>query len=280
MNRLAILMASLALGACAAAASPSGPPPAGAPFGPSQAGGALGFAQGQMSGAEACPVQGEADCMLEAIWTAAQQLGPEKFDRLKPVFAETIARGADPALRARWQARLGNVRAPETTQVNFARQTAEAAIAEHGWEGFFQRARLGQPPLNMARPEIMDAAIDLSPNAMERGRLIDMMFDLSGAPMPGTSGRISPDPFERQTFAHVLAERMMRDCRSSRFDLARIWTAAPDTIRYDLWQARIEGGAGQLAGAVRRGDGTDDTRHVRQALEGYGAILALGYCQN
>lgn len=214
--------------------------------------------------------------MLEAAWEAAQRLGPEKFNRLKPVFAETIAGAADPALKARWQARLAGVRPPDPP-VNFARQTAEAAIAEYGWEGFFQRARLGQPPLNFGRPEIMSAAIALAPNDMERGRLIDMMFDLAGAPMPGTSGRISPDPFERQTFAHVLAEQMMRDCRSSRFDLARIWTAAPDTIRYDLWQARIEGGAGQLAGAVRRGDG-DDTRHVRQALEGYGAILSLGYC--
>lgn len=215
--------------------------------------------------------------MLNAAWEAAERLGPEKLKRLKPVFAETIAKASDPALKARWQARLGGIAAPEPP-VNFARQTAEAAIAEHGWEGFFQRARLGQAPLNYGRPEIMAAAVLLAPSQMERERLINMMFDLAGAPMPGTDGRVSPDRFERETFAHVLAEQMMRDCRSSRFDLARVWTSAPDTIRYELWQARIEGGAGALAGAIRRGDGTDDTRHVRQALEGYGAILSLGYC--
>lgn len=216
--------------------------------------------------------------MLNAAWEAAQRLGPEKFERLKPVFAKTIAKASDPALKARWQARLRGVAVPPEPTVDFALQTAEAAIAEHGWEGFFQRARLGQPPLNFGRPEIMAAAIPLAPNQMERDRLINMMFDLAGAPMPGTDGRIAPDRFERETFAHVLAEQMMEDCRSSRFDLARIWTSAPDSIRYALWQARIDGGAGELAGQIRSGDNSDDTRHVRQTLEGYGAILERGYC--
>ncbi len=215
--------------------------------------------------------------MLEAAWEAAVRLGPDKLARLRPAFAETVAISGNPGLAASWQVRLAGVR-PPSPPVNFARQTAEAAIAAHGWEGFFQRARQGHAPLNIGRPEIMAAAIDLAPNAIERQRLIDMMFSFAGAPKPGTAGRISPDDFERATFAHLLAEQMMRDCKLTGFRRARGLTSAPDSVRYALWDARITGGAGRLAGAVRRGDGTDDTRHVRQALEGYGAILAHGYC--
>ena len=71
---------------------------------------------------------------------------------------------------------------------------------------------------------------------------------------------------------------MMRDCRLAEFYRAVALTAAPESLRYALWRARITGGAGALAPDIRAGDGSDDTSHVRQALEGYGAILSLGYC--
>ncbi|HRK69101.1 MAG TPA: hypothetical protein PKY73_16215, partial [Hyphomonas sp.] len=73
-------------------------------------------------------------------------------------------------------------------------------------------------------------------------------------------------------------ERAMRDCDLAAFDRAAGLTTAPDALRYRLWRARITGGAGSLADTIRSGDGSNDTRHVRQALEGYGAILSLGYC--
>lgn len=215
--------------------------------------------------------------MLEAAWSAAGRLGADKRERLKPVFLETTSAGSDPALEASWRQRLGNTRPPPKTP-DYARQQAEAAIAQHGWAGFLRQAQMGQAPLNIGRPEIMAAAVDLAPDSAQRLVLIDMMFGFAGAPKPGSRDRISPDDFERATFAHLLAEQMMKDCRLNDFRRARGLTSAPDSIRYALWQARIEGGAGALADRIRAGDGTDDTRHVRQALEGYGAILRLGYC--
>ena len=105
-----------------------------------------------------------------------------------------------------------------------------------------------------------------------------MMFSLAGTADIRKISTISVNAFERADFGHVLAERMMRDCRLAEFDRAVALTAAPESLRYALWRARITGGAGALAPDIRAGDGSDDTSHVRQALEGYGAILSLGYC--
>jgi len=275
MNRLAAMLTVFALGACTAMAGPPGPPPAGPMPEP-----AFYFRAGSMHAPadEACPAgRQEAECLLEAAWAAGTQLGAEKLRRLRPAFADAVAQSPDGALKARWRVRLGGAAAP-APPVNYAQETAAAAIAAHGWQGFLRLVRDALPPVNAGRPEILAAALDLAPDPDQRLMVIDMMTGFAGAPKPGTTHRISADHFERSTFAHVLAERMMMDCRLSDFERARGLTSWPESVRYALWQARIEGGAGQLAGAVRRGDGTDDTRHVRQALEGIGAILSLGYC--
>ena len=85
---------------------------------------------------------------------------------------------------------------------------------------------------------------------------------------------MSGQDFERGDFGHVLAERMMRDCKLADFDRAVALTAAPDALRYRLWRARITGGAGALAQDIRAGDGSEDTSHVRQALEGYAPVMS------
>lgn len=264
MVRVALFFCVLAVGACAAKASPSGPPPAQM------------MPQGMAFQAD-CTGAAEANCMLEAAWAAASLLPADKQARLKPAFAETTRGLKDEMLASKWQMRLGKMPARPPAP-DFAREQAQGAIAEFGWEGFFQKARLGEAPLNMGRPEIMAAAIDLAPNPMERLRLVDMMFSFAGAPKPGTTGRISPDTFERASLGHVLAEQMMKDCKLTEFDRAVGLTAAPESIRYALWRARITGGAGRLAAQIRRGDGTDDTTFVRHVLEGYGPILRQGYC--
>lgn len=224
-----------------------------------------------------CSGADEASCMLDAAWQAAGLLPADKQGRLKPAFAEVTRGMKDKTLASKWQMRLGQVQLRPPAP-DFAREQAEAAISAYGWEGFFQKARLGEAPLNMGRPEIMGAAIGLAPNSSERLRLIDMMFSFAGAPKPGTTGRISPDAFERASLGHVLAEQMMKDCDLVAFDRARGLTAAPESIRYELWRTRITGGAGRLAAQIRRGDGTDDTTFVRHVLEGYGPILRQGYC--
>ncbi len=70
----------------------------------------------------------------------------------------------------------------------------------------------------------------------------------------------------------------MEDCDLAGFDRALPLTLEPEGLRYAFWRARITGEGAALAGRLRReGDG-EDSRHVRGALEGYGAILQRGYC--
>ncbi len=226
----------------------------------------------------ACPAgQGEAACMLDAAWTAAGALPEKKRERLKPLFVPLALKLADPRARAVWDARLGETDA-DVEGGDYVRRTAEAAVREYGWEGFLQRAQGRLAPLHMGRPEIMGAAMALAPDAQQRARLVAIMFDLAGA--PPKSAKSSMEDFERGDFGHVLAEQMMRDCRLADFDRAVGLTAVPDALIYQLWRARITGNAGTLAVDIRSGDGTEDTSHVRQALEGYGAVLGLGYCPN
>ena len=225
----------------------------------------------------ACPAQGEAACMLDAAWTAALLLPAEKVERLKPLFAPMALQLADPAAQARWEARLGDTPVDMPGE-DYVRRTAETAVREYGWGGFIQRARDGAAPLHMGRPEIMAAAVEFAPDAAKRKQLIDLMFTLAGQPAGAGAHELNPAAFEQADFGHVLAERMMRDCKLEAFDRAAALTNAPDALRYRLWRARIAGGAGKLAPDIRAGDGSDDTRHVRQVLEGYGAIQTLGYC--
>jgi hypothetical protein len=224
----------------------------------------------------ACPPgTGEAACMLDAAWTAAQDLPEAKQDRVKPLFVPLALKLSDPKARDRWDIRLGDAGA-EIEGHDYVRQTAETAVREYGWEGFLQRAQAGLAPLHMGRPEIMGAAIALAPDAKQRDRLVRMMFDLAGT--PSRNANVAMQDFERGDFGHVLAERMMRDCKLAEFDRAVALTAVPDALIYKLWRTRISGGAGALADEIRTGEGRDDTSHVRQALEGYGAVISLGYC--
>jgi hypothetical protein len=228
--------------------------------------------------AEACPAGGrEAPCMLEAAWTATEALPETKQARLKPLFAPLALGLKDAKSKAVWDARLGDT-GLDVEGTDYVRRTAETAIREYGWEGFLQRAREGLAPLHMGRPEIMAAAIELAPDSKQRARIIEMMFSLAGTPDSRVISGISVNAFERSDFGHVLADRMMRDCRLAEFDRAVDMTASPASLRYALWRARITGGAGALADDIRAADADGDTSHVRQALEGYGAILSLGYC--
>jgi hypothetical protein len=215
--------------------------------------------------------------MLDAAWAAAEALPEAKQARLKPLFAPLAQQLQDAGSEAVWQARLADTPLQEEAS-DYVRRTAEAAIREYGWEGFLLRAQEARPPLHVGRPEIMGAAIELATDIQQRERIIDMMFTLAGTPGRRVTGGVSVNAFEHADFGHVLAERMMRDCRLAAFDRAVDMTTSPASLRYQLWRARITGGAGVLADDIRRGDADGDTRHVRQALEGYGAILSLGYC--
>lgn len=231
----------------------------------------------QLAGAdtECRPGESEAGCVLRAIHDAMSALPADKQERLKPVFMDTVALSGDAALLAEWQERLGGVAAPRPDYPDYARGQAEAVLQEAGWDGFLQRARAGLPPFNIGRPELMAAAARLAPDPATRDKVVAVMFDLAGP--PDRSAR-PMENFERGDFGHLLTELAMEDCSLSAFDRALPLTLDPDGLRYAFWRARITGGAGGLAARVRSESTGSDTRHVREALEGYGAILELGYC--
>ena len=101
------------------------------------------------------------------------------------------------------------------------------------------------------------------------------MFALAGPPQPG----VQPlENFERGDFGHVLSELAMETCDLAAFDRAVQLTVEPAGVRYAFWRTRITGGAVTLVSRLRAEGRTKDTTHVREALEGYGAILERGYC--
>lgn len=219
--------------------------------------------------------KGEQSCMVQAIWEAAAGFPADKRERLKPIFLNTVALSGDTALLAEWEGRLGGEAAPQPDYPDYVRERAEAELREADWNRFLQRAQAGLPPFNIGRPELMAAGARLAPDIATRRRVVDAMFSLAGPPRPGARPL---ENFERGDFGHVLSELAMESCDLAMFDRAVQLTVEPDGLRYAFWRARITGGAGVLAGRVRAAGVREDTRHVREALEGYGAILQRGYC--
>tara|TARA_R110002051_G_scaffold10868_6_gene40667 strand:+ start:2434 stop:3180 length:747 start_codon:yes stop_codon:yes gene_type:complete len=221
------------------------------------------------------PGQDEKTCMIQAIWEAAAGFPADKRDRLKPIFLNTVALSGDAALLADWEGRLGGEAAPEPEYPDYVRERAEAELREADWNHFLQQAQAGLPPFNIGRPELMAAGARLAPDAATRQRVIEAMFALAGPPQPGARPL---ENFERGDFGHVLSELAMENCNLAAFDRAVQLTVEPDGLRYAFWRARITGSAAALAARVRTESDRQDTRHVREALEGYGAILQRGYC--
>ncbi|MEZ5985057.1 MAG: hypothetical protein R3B94_03800 [Hyphomonas sp.] len=237
---------------------------------------ALLFAGPAAVAAPACaPGDGEAECILQAIWEAAGELPADKQARLKPLFLNTVALSGDTALLADWEGRLGGVAAPRAEYPDYVRERAEAVLQEAGWDGFLQRAQAGLPPFNIGRPELMAAGARLAPDPGTRRKVMDAMFALAGPPQPGAQPL---ENFERGNFGHVLSELTMEACDLAAFDRAVQLTVEPAGVRYAFWRTRMTGGAVTLVPRLRAEGSTDDTTHVREALEGYGAILERGYC--
>ena len=225
----------------------------------------------------ACTGPDEAKCMFEVIWDAAGALPAEKQARLQPTFLETVSRTGNRTLLQVWEMRMGTTAHHRTPPINYARDQAQAVVAEAGWNGFEQRARAGTAPFNIGRPEVMAAGVRLAPDDPTKRRLMAAMFDL--AQTKSTRGGLGDD-FEKGDFGHALAELSMQRCDLAGFDRAVVLTPAPNSLRYALWRARITGNASLLTGRIRSEADSGDTRHVRNALEGYGPIATLGYCRN
>lgn len=213
------------------------------------------------------------DPILEEIWQATFLLPEEKRARLTRPMLETVAASGDTALLGHWEGRLGT-RAPDAPDTYY-KSMAEPGfdlLERKGEATVLRRVRSGAPPFNIGRPQILSAmAIETSDDTLAR-RIMNEMDALMRASDRGGG-------FERDMLAHGLAEAAMRRCDLTWFDRARSMTQDPGSVRYAFWRARITGEVAGVTPRIQAEAEREDTRFVRQALEGYRAILEHGPCQ-
>lgn len=218
--------------------------------------------------------EGEAACILQAAWGAALVLPEDKKQRLKPAFVELAGQAGGADLRQVWVRKLSvdpsQLRNLSAEYGDFGWNIAEGVIEAHGVDGLIRHARDKKAPLNYGRSDALLSAGKrlFTSQEMAGEKLNQALFDLAG----------SASDFERPELLNAAAELAMYRCDLDRFDLAMTLRKGPGNMRYDLWRARMVGGASTLTDRIRSEADSDDTRHVRQVLEGYRAIAELGYC--
>lgn len=215
----------------------------------------------------------EQACMLSAIWGAALSLPEDKRTRVKPAMMEAAARSGDEALIAVWSQRLEAVIEPPSDEdaADFGWRQARDLLEAGGIKELISTARARRAPLAYGRADALLAAgkrfTDTAPDKAKR--LNDELMSLA---------RTASD-FEKNTLAHAAAELAMYRCDRQTLMTAKAMTQTPDNLRYKLWLARLDGDALALRRAITDDADTEDTRHVRQALDGYRPIQERGYCR-
>lgn len=219
--------------------------------------------------AQACD-KSEAACVLDAAWTAALVLPEDKRDQLAAPFLEIAALTDDAELVSIWEARFGKSVDIVQAYPDYGWQTAEPLLASGDVDDLITRAEQRLPPLSFGRSDVLLSAgkhFRLSDPAIAL-RLNEALLSLLG----------SASAFERPSLAHAAAELAMARCDADLLAEATVKTDAPNSIRYAFWRARITGDGMSLLSRVRAIDLDEDTREVRRVLDGYRAILEMGYC--
>ena len=214
--------------------------------------------------------QPEAACILDAAWGAALVLPDEKRSLLADAFLEVANLSADPVIIARWETRFERPADRLRTFPDYGWQTAEPLLNAHGVEGLIDLARQRAAPLSFGRADVLLSAgkhyrqSEPEKAARLNQALLDMMQSAS--------------KFEKPSLAHAAAELAMTRCDGDLLARAVALTDAPRNLRYAFWRARVEGNSLSLLSRIRAIDNIEDTRDIRRILDGYRAILELGYC--
>lgn len=213
----------------------------------------------------------EASCVLGAAWTAALILPDEKRARLAPAFLEIAALSEDPALVSVWEKRFDRPAATGVAEYpDYGWQKAEPLIQTGGVDHLIQVAKQRAEPLSFGRADAL-----LSAGKRLREIDPDAAYRLNQAMMEML---LSASSFEKPNLAHAAAELAMVRCDADMLNQALAKTDAPNNLRYALWKARLSGNGLSLLERIRSIDNDQDTREVRRVLDGYRAILELGYC--
>jgi hypothetical protein len=212
----------------------------------------------------------EPACVLNAAWSAALILPEDKRMRLSSAFLEIALLSDDENLLSFWEGRFGRQAASDAPYPDYGWQKAEPILQQSGVEGLIERARNRQAPLSFGRTDaLLSAGKRLYADQPDAAlKLNEVLLELSQ----------SASSFERPNLAHAATELAMARCDATLFSKAMILTDAPRNLRYAFWKARIDGSALDLLDRVRSIDNDADTRDVRRVLDGYRAILNLGYC--
>ena len=226
------------------------------------------FASAQAS--NSC-TQNEPACVLEAAWGAALVLPDDKKARLQAAFLEIAVLSGDPSLAQVWADRF-DTHIPKAVEKypDFGWSVAEPVLQRSGVDGLIQQARLKQGDVSIGRADaLLAAGKRLFPEApADAMRINQAMLEMTQ----------SANDFEKPALAHAAAELAMVRCDAERFERGVSMTDAQNNMRYAFWRARMQGGVSGLVDRVRNSAREDDTMHVRQSLDGYRAILELGYC--
>lgn len=212
----------------------------------------------------------DAGDVLQAAWTAALILPDEKRQRLASAFLEIALLSGDPGLVASWEARFGQPAAAPPSYPDYGWQMAAPVLESGGVDTLIDLARNKAEPLTYGRADaLLAAGKRLAAEDPDGSRRLNLaLLDLVK----------TASSFERAVLGHAAAELAMTRCDAGLFDRATGHTSAPNSLRYAFWRARITGNTSGLLDRVRALESEDDTRDVRQVLEGYRAIQELGYC--
>lgn len=214
--------------------------------------------------------QPEAACVLDAAWSAALLLPEEKRQRLAGAFLEIAVLSGDESVIGKWENRFDQSASDVPVYADYGWQIAGPILANGGVESLLTLAEKRADPLNFGRADVLLSAgkrLHLTDWAAAQKINTAMLTMLAKA-----------SKFEKPNLAHAAAELAMARCDADVLEQALRSTDAPRNLRYAFWKARIGGDAKALLNEVRSIKTEDDTRDIRRVLDGYRAILELGYC--
>ena len=222
--------------------------------------------------------------LLHCTEDAMAVLPASKRESVKQSFLETAQSvGGNDLVRALGSDRHHRPQAPPVYP-DYGWQAAGPIIEGSGVQGLLLAARNRSPALPYGRAEALLStgmvALGTAPSGVS----------LPSRPLPAdTADRMNAallslaqqsDEFDRGDLAHAAAKLAALRCDLASFESARKMTLAPGAIRYDFWRGRITGDLSALPAAIIVGANTEDTRHVRQALDGIGFLGDHGFCSS
>lgn len=213
----------------------------------------------------------EVACVLDAAWSATLLLPIEKQRSLAPAFLEIAQLSGQRDLLESWETRFEKTAPNERPYSDYGWEKAKPIIQARGVDGLIEAAKSRDSHLSVGRADaLLSAGKRLvetdAPNAL---KINQALLALSQ----------SASKFERPVLAHAAAELAMTRCDREMLSEAISRSDAPRSLRYAFWEARVSGPQTGLLMRVRSIENEDDTRDVRRVLDGYRAILELGYCR-